>query len=218
MALADWSDLLGIITPLILLVWFYYSQIHLLSKNYYSNFIGTYSGFSDALVIMKMPGMTPYAGFIMDIKQVDSYGYFMGEMIYGEVESAQKGISGKVAAIFQFYGKIPYKFYFKKNINPFIIEANSKYFGKIYIVDRFDFERSRKIEDYRSFEYDVTYYREKNSFFFHDQKVFREHPILPTTFTLDKKVNIYNDLSQGVFATVFRPNQLFGKDIRERKV
>ena len=148
MSLSDWSNLATIINPFILLVWFYYSQIHLLSSNYYSKIVGTYSGFCEPSIAQKTPNSHPYAGMIMDITQIDANGYFMGQIIYGEVESSQTGVKGKVAGILQFYGPIPHKFYFNKNRNPFLRDQNSKYKGKVYIVDRFDFEKDLMIEEF----------------------------------------------------------------------
>ncbi|HUZ57328.1 MAG TPA: hypothetical protein VMU83_00930 [Hanamia sp.] len=143
----------------------------------------------------------------------------MGQIIYGEVESSQTGVKGKVAGILQFYGRIPYKFYFNKNRNPFLRDQNSKYKGKVYIVDRFDFEKDLMIEEFKTMEYDVIYYRERNSLWFNNQKILRENsnPVLPKTFTIDKKINIFGDISKGVFTTVFSPNPLFPKSIRERQ-
>ena len=220
MSLSDWSDLTTLITPFILLVWFYYSQIHLLSSNYYSKIVGTYSGFCEPVVAQITPIGHPYAGVIMDITQVDTNGYFMGQIIYGEVESGSSKVAGKVAGIFQFYGRIPYKFYFKKNRNPFQREQNSLYNGKVYIVDRFDFATEQKIEDFKTLEYDVIYYRERNSLLFNNQKILRENhnPVLPKTFLIDKKINVYFDVSKGVFMTVFNPNPLFPKSIREKQI
>ena len=113
LTLSDWSNIISILTPIILLIWFYYSQIESLSKSYYSQIVGTYSDFSEPVAISSSDKSTAYAGFIMDIFEIDNNGYFRGELIYGETESTMTGITGKVAATFQFYGQLNYKFYFK---------------------------------------------------------------------------------------------------------
>lgn len=220
LTLSDWSNLITIITPAILLIWFYYSQRLILSNNYYSKIVGKYSGFCEPSVAEKTPTSYPYAGAILDVTQIDANGYFMGQIIYGEIESSQFGDKGRVAAVLQVYGRIPYQFYFKKHRNPFLRKDNSKYKGKLYIVDRFDFEKDQQIENFKTMEYDVIYYRERNSLWFNNQKILRDNsnPVLPQTFLLDKKINVLGDISNGVFMTVFAPNPLFPKNIRSGNI
>lgn len=183
--LGDWSDIVSLLTPIILLFWFYYSQIQTFSKNYYSEIVGTYSDFSIPVAIKSTDRSTAYAGFIMDIYEIDNNGYFRGEMIYGETESTGSGVIGKVAATFQFYGKLNYEFYFKKSRYPFHKRDNSKYFGKLYLVDHLSVSHDGKIpDDFLAFEYNIFHYREMKVFSLSVSKICRENPKLPEKFSL----------------------------------
>lgn len=156
----------------------------------------------------------------MYIKEIDRNGYFRGELIYGEVESSSlSGIAGKVAASYPLYGRLKYRFYFKRSRHPFLLEKNSKYFGKLYVVNRLDISmKSNEINDRTAFEHDITHYREKNSFSFYNQKKCVQHPKFPESLFLDKKINRHNDLFKDVFDTIIGRNNLFGKNFREREM
>ena len=81
--LKEIADVISIITPIVLVCWFYYSQRHTLSKNYFENIPGIYGGFTDPKN-KGGEGYRVYSGIIMNIKDIDSNGFFKGELDFAE--------------------------------------------------------------------------------------------------------------------------------------
>ena len=100
---------------------------------------------------------TIYAGAILNIKQINHEGFFIGDFDFAESEGGKNLIDSLGA----FYGKIDYHISFKKKIHPLNHKTNNVYKGKLYFVERLDipFKISR-IESFVTHEYNVLHYRE----------------------------------------------------------
>ncbi|OFY93412.1 MAG: hypothetical protein A3K10_10685 [Bacteroidetes bacterium RIFCSPLOWO2_12_FULL_31_6] len=154
------SNWISIITPFILLLWFYYSQRGILSKDYFAEIIGNYGGFVTPTISPKK-GFSINSGIIMTIKNINSNGYFNGnfDFIQKEFNTMESNISQ--VGVFTFFGEINYNIYIKKKRHPFKPEDNRIYIGKIFIVDRLDFQfENYNIDDYLRAEYRIIHYRE----------------------------------------------------------
>lgn len=142
--LSDVSNLISIATPAVLIVWFYYTQKNTYSKEYYPEIPGIYAGFNDSITKFDETKERIYAGGIMNIVDVDSNGYFTGELHYGENLSSNTGDTITFrqvrTGIHTFTGYLDYRMYWKKKRNPFKPKSNRKYKGKLYIVHRLDFQ------------------------------------------------------------------------------
>ncbi len=80
------SAVISIATPIILLVWFYYSQRQALSKNYYQEINGIYAGFTEPVSkTQDKKGIN--SGIIMHIRDTDEKGFFKGEFDFAETKT-----------------------------------------------------------------------------------------------------------------------------------
>jgi hypothetical protein len=189
------SEAISIATPIILLIWFYYSQKQTLSKNYFDTIDGIYAGYTEpANRNDKRKGIN--AGIIMNIRDTDDKGFFKGELDFAELE--QKMVGNTVESnnlsegIFTFIGKIDFEIYIDKSRHPFKPKENRIYKGTLYFVDRLDFVfESYNIETYLSAEYDIVHYREMQTLKFTLKKTYRpEFARLPESFVLYKKMGL----------------------------
>ncbi len=201
------SNAISIATPIILLVWFYYSQKQTHSKNYFTEIDGIYAGFTDPINKAIANG-TIYSGIIMNIRDIDDKGYFKGEFDFGESESVGGRRSDRplIDGIHSFYGKLNFTPYRDKTRHPFKPKKNRIYHGNLYIVDRLDFSFDNyKIEDYLCSEYNIIHYREMQTLKFKLSKVYKkEYPKIPHSFILYKSAGFDFEPYINVKTTVFR--------------
>jgi len=197
--LEDISDLISILSPIILLIWFYYSQKQVLSKNYYGHINGIYSGFVQPTIVGNLTDLS--AGIILNIRDTDENGHFKGEFDYAERNSSQI----LIRSINTFMGKMEFELYTDKNRNPFDLKDNRVYKGKMFIVDRLDYEfENYKIDDYMRAEYEITHYRELQVMKFKLLKTRASESIgLPSIFTLYRKIGFSFDPYNSVKVTIF---------------
>ena len=201
--LKEIADVISIITPIVLVCWFYYSQRHTLSKNYFENIPGIYGGFTDPKN-KGGEGYRVYSGIIMNIKDIDSNGFFKGELDFAETtteENPRKLIDG----VSTFYGKLNFELQFAKIRHPFKPKQNRQYAGKLYIVDRLDFDFDNyQIENYLRAEYNIIHYREMQTMKFEISEIYKQDGFyLPNSFLLNKTIGLnfdpYKNLVQVVF-------------------
>jgi len=193
---------------MILLIWFYYSQKQILSKNYYREINGIYAGFTKP-IYKSLNDSGVNSGIIMNIRDIDNQGYFKGEFDFGETEIKNQDnrvvYNNKIDGIHTFFGELRYKINRDKKRHPFKPKENRIYSGKLYIVDRLDFQFEKyKIEDYLSAEYSIIHYREMQTIIFTLIKKYKKKRLnLPETFTLYKSVGFnfepYKSLKTIVF-------------------
>src|SRR4051812_40434049 len=112
------SAVISIATPIILLVWFYYSQKQNLSKNYFDGIDGIYAGFTEPVSKLDdTKGL--YSGIIMNIRDTDEKGYFKGEFDFAESKTdiIDNKISGRKVqdGINTFLGKLNFEIYRSKS-------------------------------------------------------------------------------------------------------
>ena len=203
------SSSVSIVTPIILLSWFYYSQRQILSKSYFENVPGIYGGFTDPISDQSKEKGHIYSGIILNIREIDDKGYFKGEFDFAETTTDL--IDNKIFdrqltdGVYQFYGKFDFKIYQSKIRHPFKPNQNRVYIGKLYLVDRLDFNfDSYNIETYLKAEFDILHYREMQTLKFTFSKSYKkDSPKLPSTFILNKKIGLnfepYNNLVRSVF-------------------
>jgi hypothetical protein len=155
------AQIFEIFTPVILFIWFLYSQEEKFRKNYQGEIPGIYGGYTTP-VIAAPPGHTIYAGAILSIKSVNSDGFFIGEFDYGERDRAREdGPPQIISSLNTFFGHINYHVSFKRDVHPLKPETNRTYKGKLYVVDRIDIPfKISAIESFITYEFDVTHYRE----------------------------------------------------------
>jgi hypothetical protein len=203
------SEAISIATPIILLIWFYYSQKQTLSKNYFDTIDGIYAGYTEpANRNDKRKGIN--AGIIMNIRDTDDKGFFKGELDFAELE--QKMVGNTVESnnlsegIFTFIGKIDFEIYIDKSRHPFKPKENRIYKGTLYFVDRLDFVfESYNIETYLSAEYDIVHYREMQTLKFTLKKTYRpEFARLPESFVLYKKMGFDFEPYKNVKMEIFK--------------
>ncbi|MGV3686185.1 MAG: hypothetical protein ACO1NS_11200 [Daejeonella sp.] len=210
--LSDVSDALGILTPPILLFWFYYSQKLTLSKNYFDEIDGVYAGFAKPVgPFSQNKGV--HAGFIMNIVETNTNGYFKGSFDYGENQYLTQEFTPKYDLVrsgaFTFFGKIDYKMYKDKSRHPYNLNENRTYQGILYIVDRLDFPDEFNIEMYVKMEYRITHFREMQTFKF---ELIKDSPLnsfeLPKSFTLYKRTGVVFEPYENVKIAVFNGTTL----------
>jgi len=191
-SLEDISNIISVGTPLILLIWFYYSQKQSLSKNYYNQIDGIYAGYTSPTIPPE--GKFTKAGMVFTIRDTDNSGYFKGELEFVEIRhwsNNQQLYSERVVeASYTFLGNMRFELYIDKTRHPFRLEENRIYTGILTIVDRLDFQFEEfKIEDYSSAEYKITHYREMQVMKFDLIKKHRpDFALLPNSFTLYKSM------------------------------
>lgn len=208
--LSNWSieqlsDIFSIATPIILLIWFVYSQRQTLSKKYFSRINGTYAGFTRQNT--KNDDNKVTSGIILKIRDTDDNGFFKGELNFKEVKNKLETLA---EAHFTFLGKLEFDLRIEKARHPFKPKENRIYKGKLYIIDRFDFLfEEYKIEDYLSAEYDVVHYREMEVLSFILTKNYKETTRnLPNNFTLYKSMGFNFEPYKNVKRLLFE-NQSF---------
>ena len=78
------SQIFSLATPIILFIWFCYTQHQRYLANYCKELEGIYAGFvNTSRNTPDLKGLQ--AGIIMNIRDVDNKGFFKGEIEYGEV-------------------------------------------------------------------------------------------------------------------------------------
>ena len=193
------NQVVGIGTPIILLTWFCYSQYQLYFMNYCSEIAGRYAGFPE-LDNKYRNGHRIQTGLILNICDVDSKGYFRGEFSYGKTTyNNQFEITPLQIGVHVFLGKLNYIFYWDKKRHTLKVEENRVYFGKLYIIDRLDFQFEKiKMDQYLQMEYSITHYRELKAMKFSLLKNYRkESDQLPNDFILYKSIGLTTEPLQG---------------------
>jgi hypothetical protein len=202
------NTILGICTPIILLLWFLFSQWNRISKSYLEEIPGLYAGFTPHVVdIDNASGLQ--SGMIMKIRDVNVNGYFRGQFDFREqrtyVMNENALRSDRLRdGIFTFIGKINYKYYLPKKRHPYRLVENRTYKGIMYIVDRLDFDLGKQsFEDFLSAEYEFAHYRELKEIKFIRKKMYKVDRPLPAKFTLYKAVDTRSEPYIHVKAVVF---------------
>jgi len=210
-SLSDLNDLVGISTPIILLMWFYFSQRLKLSVKYFSEILGNYAGFTETLnpELERKENGRIYSGILMRIMDVDTNGYFKGEFQYGEnlIVSGDRVVEFRqvMEGIYTFLGKMDFKLYWKKNRHPYKISENRRYLGKLYIVDRLDYQYEKyDFETYVKAEYNIFHFREMKALKFTFVRSTGENIKLPEEFILDRQLDLTFNPSVNVKSTAFR--------------
>ena len=207
------SALVGIITPAVLLYWFYHSQKQIHSKSYYSEIGGIYAAFTQPRILAQ-PNERVSAGLIMNIRSTDDSGYFIGEFDYSEVvmsvvrgEPSRKMLRDGFSS---FLGKLDYSLpineLFSTNVrHPFKLEENRVYSGKLFVLDRLDFSLENfNVEKYIIAEYDVTHYREMRILKFTLNSIKKTTGSdLPNTFILYKSFGFSFEPYKSVKSLIF---------------
>jgi len=201
--------IISIATPVILIVWFYYSQKQTLARNYFSQIDGVYAGFTNP-VSDNLDKDWLYAGIVMNITNTDNKGYFKGQFTFGETQLELNNNKPTMRqlhdGIHMFLGKLDFQLYIDQSRHPFKPRENRTYTGTLYIIDRFDFPfEVYTIESFLSAEYVIKHYREMQTLVFTLKKNYRnEGPVLPETFTLQKRIGVafepYNNVKEVVFS------------------
>lgn len=208
------SQLFSLTTPIILFVWFCYTQYQRYLASYCKEIEGVYAGFvSSSRNLPDIKGLK--SGIIMNIRDVDNKGFFKGDIDYGEVKLSFQNMipvnKPMSAGTHTFLGKLNYQFYRDKIRHPLKPEENRIYKGKLYIITRFDFPfEIIKMEEYLHAVYDITHYREMKVLTFNLDKSIKEMgQKLPESFTLYKSAGYPFEPLKGVTDIVF--NELSGK-------
>lgn len=207
--LEDIANLISIITPVILVIWFYYSQKQILSQKYYEEVDGIYAGFTEPIMKPENNGRL-YSGIIMHIRETDNKGFFKGEFDYSERELFMKsGIPDekmRTDGIYNFMGNLRFRMKRGRKRHPFKPAQNRKYKGTLYIVDRLDFDFNKyEIETYLTAEYEILHLRELQAMQFVLKKTHRENgQTLPAKFTLYKRFGASFEPYRNVKEVVFR--------------
>jgi hypothetical protein len=200
------SNIISVITPLVLLFWFYYSQKQILSNLYFPSIKGKYGCFLKTTTSPVRNGSVS-GGLLLEIIDVDAGGNFKGDFKIREIETTLdiKNFLLKEGR-HSFFGKIDFKLYRNKKRHPYKPNENRTYIGKIYIVTRLDFVFDLyKIEDYLHAEYDILHYREMQTIVCKLSKIYNEElsKDLPKSFTLYKSTGIsyepYKNLEETIF-------------------
>jgi hypothetical protein len=208
-SLEQLGQVIGIGTPIILLFWFLYTQYQSYTRNYFREIEGIYAGFTESG--RNLPGIKGInAGIIMYIRDVDNKGFFKGEFEFGEMTLT---IQNKIpierplsAGIHTFLGKLNYKFYKDKSRHPLRVEENRVYTGRLYIIDRLDFQfETIKMEQYLQMEYDIIHFRELKALKFTLVNIHKETAQkLPKQFTLYKSGGFAFEPLKGVQDVIFK--------------
>jgi len=212
LSLDDISNIIGVSTPFILLVWFYYSQKRLWSTSYFDTIDGIYAAYTAPTITAD--GKFVKAGVIFNIRDTDDSGYFKGELDYAELKhwtiNGEYHCEKVIEAHYTFLGQFEFELYADKTRHPFRPKENRTYSGTLTIVDRLDFQfEDYKIEDYVSAEYDIVHYREMQTMKFTLIKKYRpEFALLPDTFTLYKSMGFGFEPYSSVKWDIFNGNTL----------
>lgn len=202
LTLQDWSS---VITTLVLLGWFYYSQKQVFAKIYFDKLGGIYAGYVDHI---SERGSS--AGIILNIREADNNGFFKGDFDHREIErdiiNNNVIVNVLLDGIYTFTGKINFRIYRDKTRNPYRLKENRIYKGNLFLVDRLDFQFDNyNIDDYVRAEYEVIHYRDMQALKFRLVKNHRkDSPNLPSSFVLYKKQGFKLEPYENVKFTVFR--------------
>ena len=138
----------------------------------------------------------------MNIQTINSQGYFKGDFDY--LERAEDEVVKD--SINSFYGKLKYKFNYKRIIHPLDPNKNRTYDGKIYIVDRHDMPlHIENIKPYLKCEFTIKHYREMGAIEFTVPKMLKDSKfIYPSSFVLYKSMGFQFEPYQSVKEVVFK--------------
>lgn len=206
--LSQISSVISIITPVVLLFWFYYSRKQILSKSYYSEIDGIYAGFPKPISLPTRGGAVN-AEIIMNIRDVNESGYFKGEFDFAEAETFflnRIPISNiNLDGFHSFLGKLKFTLYQNRSRHPFKPKENRTYLGKLYVIERLDFAfEGFKVEDYLKCEYDIIHHREMQTLKFTLTKTHKDtDPALPKSFVLYKSFGFAFEPYKNVKKTIF---------------
>jgi len=210
------SASVSIVTPLILFIWFLYSQYQSYFKTYCKELEGIYAGFVPSTrPLSESKGIN--AGIILYVRDVDTKGFFKGEFEFGEARLSLQNMipvhSLVSIGIHTFLGKLKFEIYRDRIRHPLKPKENRIYNGTLYVIDRFDFAfDTNKMEDYLQAEYRIIHYREMKTLKFSLSKIYKEvAQKLPTEFTLYKSSNFAFEPLKGVRDVIFRPLEENGK-------
>jgi hypothetical protein len=206
--LEDWSNLISIVTPVILLFWFYYSLKQNLSKDYFKEVDGIYAGFTTPIATPNNGGQM-YSGVIMNIRTVDNKGFYKGDFDFAETESCtingQHMFNQLNDGVYSFFGDTRFRLHFDKKRHPFRTNENRTYKGSLFVVAHMSLPLDNtKLEDYLIAEYNVIHFRERESIKLTIKKIHRTGAqTLPTEILLHKSSGLtfepYKNLKQVVF-------------------
>ncbi len=200
------SNIISIITPIVLLFWFYYSQKQILSNLYFPSIKGKYGCFLKTTTSPVRNGSVS-GGLLLEITDVDAGGNFKGDFKIREIETTLdvKNYLLKEGR-YSFFGKIDFKLYRNKKRHPYNPDENRKYIGKVYIVSRLDFVFDKyKIDDYLFAEYEILHHREMQTIECQLRIIYKEEfaKDLPQKFTLYKSSGISFEPYKNVEETIF---------------
>lgn len=195
------SALFGIITPPILLFWFYHTR----KQNFNNEFLGIYAGYMNNENIPNTQ-KTIESGLIMNIRDISGGGFFRGEFDYRKNISTIYDDVMSQDGIYTFYGKINYRFYFPKVRHLLKPKQNRIYKGKLTIVMRLDFQlETQSIEQFSQEEYKFDYYRELRVLkFLQTASSKNQSNNIPKEFLLHKGLGLNFEPYKNVKETIFR--------------
>ncbi len=156
-------------------------------------------------------GYRIYGGMILSMKDINSSGYFRGEVDYSEKKFTNDTEKLLNDGVYFFFGDIDYSLWkWPFDRNPFIKEQNRTYEGVLYFVDRLDIHLdTQDIYNFLQATYKVKYYRDYRAIEL--QLVKREERMknpLPEKIFLykDVKLNLspYKDVKQIIFRDTHR--------------
>ncbi|MGQ7852774.1 hypothetical protein ACUN24_00845 [Pedobacter sp. WC2501] len=205
--LEDIANLISVFTPIILLLWFYYSQKQALAKIYFDRLSGIYAGF-----VSNIHERGSSAAIILNIRETDGNGFFTGDFDHREIGRHIGGdnfnTSMLIDGVYTFTGKLNFEIWRDKTRNPYKPKENRIYKGNLFLVDRLDFQFDNyNLEDYVRAEYEVIHLRDMQTLKFKLLKNHRANSLdLPETFILYKKIGFTFEPYEFVKTTVFGNN------------
>jgi len=209
-----WSYIIAIFTPIVLLYWFVFIQ----KQNYFNEILGIFAGYTDpsdkTKAIVKEEGRFN-SGVIMNFRDV-SNGYYRGEFDFRENISNSEEDRLLSDGFHCFYCKMNYKVYLIKKRNPLDIKKNRVYKGKLYILNRLDFDfGNQKIDDFLVAEYDVIHYREMRTLQLTLSQVHKEEFLrTPKSFKLHQSLGLgfepYKNVKESIFRGFSRADKNIG--------
>ncbi len=199
--LSHLSDLFGIITPPILLFWFYHTR----KQNFNSEFLGIYAGYMNSENVPNTR-KTIESGLIMNIRDISGSGFFRGEFDYRKNISTIYEDVMSHDGIYTFYGKINYALYFPKTRHLLKPKENRIYKGRLTIVMRLDFQlEAQSIEQFSQEEYEFEYYRELRVLKFIQIATSKNQSNnIPKEFLLHKSLGLSFEPYKNVKESIFR--------------
>lgn len=198
LSLSDLSNIISIVTAIVLVVWFRYSRKSYLAENYFKEITGKYGGFTEAFNEDISNG-----GILLRILEIDANGYFIGEVEYGEVRTFiddNRLVDEQIRdGVYTCIGLINHKFKREKKRHPMKVKENRKYKGKFYIVTRLDYEFNKyNFDQYVHLEYNLIHNREMNVLELQLVKSYDTTYELPKKMTLHKSRGLSFDVYDSV--------------------